>query len=55
MNIKCFFGFHKNCSKHYKHDDSNVHVYCKDSRKYIRTEHREDSNVTVAFSKEETK
>lgn len=55
LKIKCFFGFHEKCSKHYKRDDSNVHVFCKDSKKYIRTEHMEDSNVKVVFSKEETK
>ena len=53
LKIKCFFGYHKNCGKHYKYDDSNVHVYCKDSQKYIRTEHIEDhDNSKVTFFKD---
>ena len=50
--LKCFFGYHKHCSKTYVSKDSYVLIYCKDSQKYIGKEHMEDSNVTVTFSKE---
>jgi len=65
LKLKCFFGFHGGCSKNYKQmykKISNkrpkyqrlpyVKVFCKDSKKYIRTEHREDSNLTVTFFKD---
>jgi len=56
LKLKCFFGFHKDCSKHYKYDHPNVHVFCKDSRKFIRTEHMEDHDAsTVTFPKGESK
>jgi len=57
LKIKCFFGFHKDCFKLYTqmYEErpkgagprykrlSYVKVFCDASKKYIRTEHREDT------------
>jgi len=56
VKLKCFFGYHKDCAKHYKHEGSKVHVYCKDSQRYLFTEPIDDSDSKVIYDKEkETK